>query len=163
MHRRSNVTVSVHRRYNVTDVLWLVYPRDVSRCVYIRGRQVTKLHKQLSIDKVHKLNLSRIQQSHIHTYTLIPQNETIVSLQYSLAYDITASSPKPLLRETLASGHQTGNLSTTRPLQFVVAVATAVRVVGDGYNHYHDDCYACLLYTSPSPRDHPSSRMPSSA
>ena len=94
------------------------------------------------MDKAHKLNLSRTQQLHIHTYTLIPQNGKIVSLQYSFAYDITASSPKHLLCETLASGHQTGNPSTTWPLQFVVAVATAVRVVGDGYNHYHDDCYA---------------------
>ena len=36
-------------------------------------------------------------------------------------------------------------------------------VFGDVWNPDGDDVYACLLYTSPSPRDRQKSRMPSSA
>ena len=45
------------------------------------------------------------------------------------------------------------------PLPDLNSVAIAMEAV----DHTHDDIYACLLYTSPSPRDRQKSRMPSSA
>ena len=38
-----------------------------------------------------------------------------------------------------------------------------LKYVVDQVNTVNDDIYACLLYTSPSPRDLSTSRMPSSA
>ena len=45
-------------------------------------------------------------------------------------------------------------------LEFLVTVINKPLIYVRGN---HDDRYACLLYTSPSPRDRQKSRMPSSA
>ena len=40
---------------------------------------------------------------------------------------------------------------------------TEMAFTGKYYNHKEDGTYTCLLYTSPSPRDLSTTRMPSSA
>ena len=84
-------------------------------------------------------------------------------LQYALSIILGRALPdardglKPVHRRILYSMHQL-NLSPTMPHR------KCARVVGEvlGKYHPHGDM-ACLLYTSPSPRDKRQSRMPSSA
>ena len=57
-----------------------------------------------------------------------------------------------------AINHNNGNAQVTRGLNFGIGAApTCV------FGHQQFDIMVCLLYTSPSPRDLSTSRMPSSA
>ena len=49
----------------------------------------------------------------------------------------------------------------TSPYMLIEELTSGLREIGRGYKEIYFD--ACLLYTSPSPRDRTRSRMPSSA
>ena len=56
-----------------------------------------------------------------------------------------------------------GEFSVGRTALTILGVAAAVAAAKGGGGGYQAQGYACLLYTSPSPRDRQKSRMPSSA
>ena len=79
-------------------------------------------------------------------------------LEYAMSVIVGRALPdardglKPVQRRILFAMYELG-LTPDRPFR------KCARVVGDVLGKYHP----CLLYTSPSPRDTPISRMPSSA
>ena len=77
----------------------------------------------------------------------------------------------PILQRTLPNGKKLVYFDNAATSQKPLAVIDAM---SDFYKNYHanahranhtlaDESTACLLYTSPSPRDYAASRMPSSA
>ena len=74
--------------------------------------------------------------------------------------------PSALIRNAVASCTNTITEMDFMAKRFAIAVDTYLdgRDVFEGLSNFNDnDLHACLLYTSPSPRDRTRSRMPSSA
>ena len=77
---------------------------------------------------------------------------------------LTLCEMDPLQQFWLGIAGTPGSGKTTLSHELVDRIGDhAIIVPMDGYHFYRAELNACLLYTSPSPRDRQKSRMPSSA
>ena len=90
-----------------------------------------------------------------------PRPDLIIFDEPTTALDVTTQVDVLLSMRAIVDKFQTAAIYITHDLAVVAQMADRIKVLR--YGEEVEEAETCLLYTSPSPRDLSTSRMPSSA
>ena len=120
--------------------------RQRNNIAQIERQRLKRLSKQINYSKIETLSLEAREKLNLFNSPKILWEETSSIFLDKNKYPESPGAWKLMLL---------GDGSPTRHLQLLTKKETKIELIGMNYD--------CLLYTSPSPRDSDTSRMPSSA